>query len=69
MVTLRDLPLIVDDLCFSAGKSTERRRTEMAAQLLREAVNSAHISKLSPDRKKIELDCSNAQLLRFALGL
>ncbi len=57
MVTYHDLPVIVDDLCFSAGRQTERKRIETAAQLLRQAANDTMITKMSYDRQKINMYC------------
>lgn len=35
LATLRDLPVVVDDLCLSASKHTERKRKELGADLVR----------------------------------
>ena len=69
MVSLRDLPLIVDDLCLSAGKATERRRTELAAQLLRESANGAHITKMNSDHSRRSMDCAAGVILTAEFAL
>lgn len=52
----RDLPIIVDDLCYSASKVSERKRIELAAQIVREASNAAPIMKKSGRNTEI-LQC------------
>lgn len=63
MVTYRDLPLIVDDLCFSAGRQTEQKRVETAAQLIRQAANDTVITKKGPGGVNLELSCDAAVIL------
>ena len=45
LVRFRDRPVIVDDLCLSAGKDTERRRREVGATLVREGSGNTPIIK------------------------
>lgn len=45
LVRIRDRPVIVDDLCLSAGKDTERRRREVGATLVREGSGNTPIIK------------------------
>lgn len=47
LVRFRDRPVIVDDLCLSAGKDTERRRREVGATLVREGSGNTPIIKKS----------------------
>lgn len=57
MVLYRDIPLIVDDFCYSAGRRNEERRIETAAQLLRQASNDTLISKKAADGQTREMYC------------
>lgn len=45
LIRFRDRPVIVDDLCLSAGKDTERRRKEVGATLVREGSGNTPIIK------------------------
>lgn len=63
MVTYRDLPLIVDDLCFSAGRQTEQKRVETAAQLIRQAANDTVITKKVSGGINLEMSCDAAVIL------
>lgn len=47
MTTLRDQPLVVDDLCLSASRDTTRKRIELVSKLLRQATGSIPIIKKS----------------------
>ena len=47
LIRFRDRPVIVDDLCLSAGKDTERRRREVGATLVREGSGNTPIIKKS----------------------
>lgn len=57
MVEFRDLPVIVDDLCLSAGRQTERKRIEMASTLIRQAANDTTITLMSKKRQKMDKNC------------
>lgn len=63
MANNRDLPIIVDDLCMSASQSTERKRLELAAQIVREAANAAEIVKKAPGGREVHLRCLASVLL------
>lgn len=63
MVTYRDLPLIVDDLCFSAGRQTEQKRVETAAQLIRQAANDTVVTKKGAGGINLEMSCDAAVIL------
>ena len=58
MAQARDLPLVVDDLCKSSSKTTERQRKELGAQLVREGANSAPIIKKLPGGRMSKQKCS-----------
>lgn len=58
MASARDLPIIIDDLCLSAGKNVQKKRIELGAQIVREASNAACFTKKSRDGSAIELSCN-----------
>ena len=45
MVSLRDQPLIVDDLCLSVSRDTARKRIDLASKLIRQATGNIPIIK------------------------
>jgi hypothetical protein len=63
MAQARDLPLVVDDLCKSSSKTTERQRKELGAQLVREGANSAPIIKKLPGGRMSKQKCSASIVL------
>ena len=57
MVSARDLPLVVDDLCLSASTQLQRKYRDLGAQLVREGANAAPITKKLPGGKASKLKC------------
>lgn len=47
MVTARDLPLVIDDLCLSASPKLQQKYRDLGAQFVREGTNASAISKKS----------------------
>ena len=45
MVTARDLPLVIDDLCLSASPKLQQKYRDLGAQFVREGTNASGISK------------------------
>ena len=45
MTSLRDQPVVIDDLCLSASRSTERKRIELASNLIRQGTGDVPIIK------------------------
>ena len=45
MVTARDLPLVIDDLCLSASPKFQQKYRDLGAQFVREGTNASGISK------------------------
>lgn len=39
----RDLPVVLDDLCLSSGRESQRKRLELGAQVIREASNKGAV--------------------------
>lgn len=60
----RDQPVIVDDLCRSAGKDTERKRRELGAKIIREG--SGDIPIIKKRGKRIEKSTCNAGVILTA---
>lgn len=56
LITLRDQPLIVDDLCLSAGKSVARKRRELGAAVIRQGTGQQPILK-KRGKKCIRFQC------------
>lgn len=49
----RDLPVLLDDLCISTGRSTQRKRQELGSQVLHEATNRSAIRTHAGDHNHI----------------
>jgi len=43
LTVYRDWPVILDDICFSAGKASQEKRQEFAAEMLRECANDTDV--------------------------
>lgn len=69
MVLFRDLPLVIDDLCLSASRSTAQKRMDLGAQLLREGANTSRIIKKLPNGKTAQLDCAAGLILTAEFDL
>lgn len=62
MLSQRDQPLVVDDLCLSAGKETERKRRELGAALIRQGSGNTEINKKS-GKKVLSFHCEAGIIL------
>ena len=69
MADNRDLPIIIDDLCLSASPVAQRKRLDLAAQIVRESANAAEIVKKKPGGKLIHLRCEAGVLLTAEFAL
>lgn len=69
MNNARDLPLVVDDLCKSASRTTERERKELGAKLVREGANAAPIIKKRPGGHTEKLKCAAGVILTAEFAL
>jgi len=69
MAQARDLPVVVDDLCKSSSKTTERQRKELGARLVREGANSAPIIKKLPGGKIRKQKCAAGVILTAEVEL
>ncbi len=58
MVSARDLPIVVDDLCLSASTQLQRKYRDLGAQLVREGANAAPIVKKLPGGKSSRQHCA-----------
>lgn len=56
METLRDQPIVIDDLCLSSSRDTARKRVELASKLIRQGTGCIPIIKKS-GQTTIELPC------------
>lgn len=68
MLALRDQPMVVDDLCLSAGKETERKRRELGAKLVRQGAGRIPIIKRS-GKKISENPCEAGLILTAEFSL
>lgn len=68
MVSMRDQPVIVDDLCLSVGKETARKRVELASQLIRQGTGAIPIMK-QRGRSTIEFPCEAGLILTAEFSL
>lgn len=69
MAIYRDLPLILDDLCLSASRATERTRRDLAAKTVRQAANAADIVKKLPGGAQLSIQCSAGVILTAEFAL
>lgn len=69
MVAARDLPMVVDDLCLSAGSSNQRRRIEMASKAVRAGANISTITKKSRNGEQVEMRCNAGVILTAEFSL
>lgn len=63
LTTWRDLPVILDDVCFSASRASQERRTELAGQIVREAANASDIIKKGSRGEQIHKRCQAGVIL------
>lgn len=69
MVSARDLPIVVDDLCLSASPQLQRKYRDLGAQLVREGANAAPIMKKLPGGKSSKLKCAAGVILTAEFAL
>lgn len=69
MVSARDLPIVVDDLCLSASTQLQRKYRDLGAQLVREGANAAPIVKKLPGGKSIRQHCAAGVVLTAEFSL
>lgn len=51
----RDRPVLLDDICLSTGSANQRKRRELAAQLVRYAANETPLTKKSGKQSRIQV--------------
>lgn len=51
----RDHPVLLDDICLSTGSANQRKRRELAAQLVRYAANETPLTKKSGKQSRIQM--------------
>ena len=57
MVSARDFPVVLDDIAISASRASQQKRVDLAANIIREGANASKISKMAPNRKRVDLEC------------
>lgn len=69
MVSARDLPIVIDDLCMSASTQLQRKYRDPGAQLVRGGANAAPIMKKLPGGKSIKQHCAAGVILTAEFSL
>ncbi len=69
MCELRDLPLVVDDLCYSASPRLQQKYKDTGAQLVREGANESLIIKKVSATKTQKLQCQAGLILTAEFAL
>ena len=69
MTTAHDLPMVVDDLCLSAGSANQRSRTEMTAKAIRAGANASTITKKARNGEQVEMRCNAGVILTAEFSL
>ncbi len=69
MCEMRDLPLVVDDLCYSASPRLQQKYKDTGAQLVREGANEALIIKKLSSTKTQKLQCQAGLILTAEFAL
>jgi len=69
MCEMRDLPLVVDDLCYSASPRLQQKYKDTGAQLVREGANEALIIKKISATKIMKLQCQAGLILTAEFAL
>lgn len=68
MVTARDLPLVIDDLCLSASPKLQQKYRDLGAQFVREGTNASGISKKAGN-KTMSFSCNAGIILTAEFAL
>ena len=69
LVDMRDLPVVIDDLCLSASPSVQRKAKDLGAQFVREGANAAAITKKKPGGETIRLRCAAGLVMTAEFAL
>lgn len=69
MISARDLPLVIDDLCLSASPQLERKYRDLGAQFVREGANEASIVKKRPGGQNVQQRCRAGVILTAEFAL
>lgn len=68
MESLRDQPVVIDDLCFSASRSTARKRIELASKLIRQGTGDVPIVK-KRGNSTVEVECKASLIMTAEFSL
>lgn len=69
LVDMRDLPVVIDDLCLSASPSVQRKAKDLGAQFVREGANAAAITKKKPGGATVRMKCGAGLILTAEFAL
>lgn len=65
----RDLPVVLDDLCLSSARDSQRKRLELGAQAVREASNKGAVrTRMGEHGQKLSTEAGVAITAEFDLG-
>lgn len=62
MASLRDQPVVIDDLCYSASRNTARKRIDLASNLIRQGTGNVPIIK-KVGNSTIEVTCEASLIM------
>lgn len=63
MLEARDLPIVLDDIALSVSRTSQQKRVDLAANIIREGANAAKITKMGPDKTRVETTCQATVIL------
>lgn len=69
MLEARDLPIVLDDIALSASRTSQQKRTDLAANIIREGANAAKIAKMRPDGTRVDMTCQATVILTAEITL
>lgn len=69
LVSARDLPLVIDDLCLSASRNLERKYKDLCAQFVREGTNESPIIKKNGSKSQVKLHCNAGVIITAEFSL
>ena len=69
MTDARDLPIVLDDIALSGSRDSQRKRADLAANIIREGANAAKIVKSGPGSQRRNAECLSTVIITAELSL
>lgn len=63
MSEARDLPIVLDDIAISSSRNSQRKRADLAANIIREGANAAKFVKSEPGNQRREVECQSTVII------